>query len=236
MSRVKVGLTMPPRSAFDGFRNDTIARLQSAALNATYIGAQKAKVALRKQMAGAGLGRLGNAIDSGGDLAKSGSVKTVGSTWSASGWVFIRSGSERTRGAIEAYTEGAEITPRNSRWLWIATDDIPNRAGRYRMTPALYKRMGFEAKIGPLVPVRSQSGNMLLIVRNVGVSAAGKPRSARSLTKRGRARKGQIEQDFIVAFVGIPRTSRRARVDVEAIVREIQAMLPGLIEQQLKRV
>lgn len=232
---MKAALTMPPRSAFDGFRKDTEARLQAAALNATFSAAQTAKGKLRAAMAGAGLGRLGNAIDAGGDLVKGGSVHRSGTSWSASGWLFVRSGSERTRGAIEAYTEGAEITPRNGRWLWIATDDIPNRAGRYRMTPALYRRMGFEAKIGPLIQIPGADGNPLLIVKRVGVSAAGKPRSARSLTKRGRARKGQIEQDFIVAFVGIPRTSRRARVDVMEFVREAQASLPALIDQQLNR-
>ncbi|MBL9070410.1 MAG: hypothetical protein JNM03_10515 [Sphingopyxis sp.] len=235
MTRVKAGITMPPRSAFTAFQRDTESRLQAAALNATLIAAQRAKAKVRTSMSGAGLGRLGNGIDAGGDATKGGAVHRTGTGWSASGWIFIRSKSERTRGAIEAYTEGAEILPRKSPWLWIPTDDIPIRAGRYKMTPTLYRRMGFETKIGPLVQVPGANGTMLLIVHKVGVNAAGKSRSARSLTKRGRARKGQVEQAFIVAFVGIPRTSRQARVDIVAIVNEAQAALPALIEQQLQR-
>lgn len=210
-------------------------RLQAAALNATARAALTAKRKLRADMQGAGLGRLGNAVDHGSDAEKNGRVRTMGQGWSASGWLAIRSRSERTIGAIESYTAGADITPKRGRWLWIATDEIPIRAGRQRMTPALYNKQGFDAKIGPLVPVKSSSGTPLLIVRNVGVSASGKPRSARSLTKRGMPRRGQQQVDFIVAFFGIPNTSRRARVDVDAIVAEARASLPGLITQELGR-
>lgn len=210
-------------------------RLQAAALNATARAALTAKRKLRADMQGAGLGRLGNAVDHGSDAEKNGRVRTMGQGWSASGWLAIRSRSERTIGAIESYTAGADITPKRGRWLWIATDEIPIRAGRQRMTPSLYNRMGFASKIGPLMPAKSSNGTPLLIVRNVGVSASGKPRSARSLTKRGMPRRGQQQVDFIVAFFGIPHTSRRARVDVDAIVAEARASLPGLITQELGR-
>lgn len=43
MSRVKVGLTMPPRSAFDDFERETKARLKTASLNATQIAAGREK-------------------------------------------------------------------------------------------------------------------------------------------------------------------------------------------------
>jgi hypothetical protein len=58
---------------------------------------------------------------------------------------------------------------------------------------------------------------------------------AKSLRKNGGLRKGQVAADTIVAFVGIRRTSRAALVDVAAIMREAQASLPGLIDQQLGR-
>ncbi len=235
MSRPRVDIRMPPRSAFDNFERETKERIKAAALNATHIAAGRAKRMIRDEMVAADLGRLGKAIDSGSDLEKRGVVKNRGHGFSASGWVYVRSNSERTRGTIESYTVGAEIAPRNGRYLWIATDQIPTRAGRYKMTPALYNRMGFDAKIGPLVPVRSQNGTMMLIVRNVGVNAAGKPNSAKSLTKRGMPRKGQIGADFIVAFYAIDRTSRRGRIDVPGIMREAQASLPELLEQQLNR-
>jgi len=235
VSHFKGRVALPPRSAFDQFARESIGRLQAAALNATARAALTAKRKLRADMQGAGLGRLGNAVDHGSDAQKNGRVRTMGQGWSASGWLAIRSRSERTIGAIESYTAGAVITPKKGRWLWIATDDIPIRAGRQRMTPALYNKMGFASKIGPLVPVKASNGTPLLVVRNVGVSASGKSRSARSLTKRGLPRKGQTQADFIVAFYGIPNTSRQARVDVDQIIAEARASLPDLIAQELGR-
>lgn len=226
---------MPPRSIFDGFRRAGEHRLEVAALNATAKAAQRAKRDIRNAMSAAGLGRLGNAIDAGSDAEKRGTVFRQGPSWSASGYVFVRSGSPRSRGAIEAYTEGAEIAPRKGRWLWIAQPDIPQRAGRNKMTPALYIARGFEAKIGKLQFIRAKNGTALLIVRDATVSASGKAGSARGRTKTGRVRKGQVAQDFIVAFVGIPRTSRRARVDVRAIIRSAQQELPQLIAAELGR-
>lgn len=210
-------------------------RMEAAALLATDAASQVGKRLLRERFRSAGLGRLGNAIDANSDLSRRGNVHRRGAGWSASGTVFVRSKSERTLGAIAAYTQGAEITPRRGRWLWFQTDELPRVTGRFRMTPELYRKNGFETKIGPLVQIKGPGGNPLLIVRNIGVNAAGKPRSARSLTKKGLARKGQIRRDFIVAFIGIPRTSRTARVDVIATMREAQQALPPLFLQALER-
>lgn len=226
---------MPPRSAFDAFERASIARLKEATLRATKRAAEQAKRELRSQMSGAGLGRLGNAIATGGDAEKSGRVKAQGKNWSASGWLAIRSQSDRTRGAIEAYTGGAEIAPRRGRWLWIPTDDIPSRAARQRMTPELYKSAGFETKLGPLILVKGVNGRPLLVVKNASVSASGKARSAKSLRKDGGLRKGQVSKEFIVAFIAIPRTSRRARVNIDQIMRQAQAALPGLIAEELQK-
>ena len=107
--------------------------------------------------------------------------------------------------------------------------------GRYRMTPALYRANGFETKIGPLVQVRSVNGNPLLVVKTASVSAAGLPRKAKALTKAGRLRKGQRGKEFIVAFIGIPRTARAARVDVAALLRQVQAQLPDLWAQEMQK-
>lgn len=235
MSRPKVELRMPPKSAFDAFERETRARLQAAALNATHIAAGRAKSMIRREMVSAQLGRLNLAVDSGSDLQKHGAVRSSGVGFSASGWIFVRSKSDRTLGAIEAYTEGADIAPRQGRWLWLPTDDIPARAGRLKITPANYNRLGLDKKIGPLVLIKSVNGWPLLVVKNASVSGSGKARSAKSYRKDGGLRKGQVAKDFIVAFVGIPRTSRRARIDVPAIMREVQAMLPALIEEQLRR-
>ena len=231
----RVQLKMPPRSAFDNFERQTRARLEAAALNATHIAAGRAYKMIRAEMTSASLGRLGNAIGSGSDLQKRGVVRKSGIGFTASGWVHIRSKSERTIGTIESYTQGAEISPRNSRWLWIPTDDIPSRAGRVKITPGNWDKFGLDKRIGPLVVVRSVNGWPLLVVKGASVSLSRKARSAKSLRKDGGLRKGQVARDFIVAFVAIPRTSRRARVDVPAIMREAQASLPTLIRQQLDR-
>lgn len=235
MTRIKVELRMPPRSAFDNFERETKARLQAASLNATQIAAGRAKSKIQTGMRRAGLGLLGNAIGNGGDLGKRGAVRSAGPGWSASGWVHVRSRSERTAGAIEAYTAGAEIAPRRGRWLWIPTDDIPARVGKRSITPENYSRLGLASKIGPLVFVLTPSGQALLVVQGASLSGAGKSRSAKSRRKDGGLRKGQVAAETIVAFVGIRRTSRAARVDVPAIMREAQALLPELIELQLRR-
>lgn len=212
-------------------------RLERAALIATDRGRKVALSGIRSAMQGAGLGRLGNGIGSNSDLAEGRGVhRYPGGGFSASGTVYIRSKSARTRGAIEAYTEGADIKPVRGRWLWIATDQIPRVTGRFRMTPELYRQNGFEQKIGPLVLVRSIDGRPLLVVKGASVSEAGRLRSARALTKRGGLRKGQVAKEFIVAFIGIPRTQRAARVDVTAILREVQAQLPGFAFDALGRI
>lgn len=230
---------MPPRSAFDGFRRDTEERLKAAALIATLKRAGRAKTEIRDKMAAAKLGRLGFAIGSGGDAEKAGQVKQMGNGWSASGWLFIRSQSERTKGAIEAYTEGAEILPRKGRYLWITGDDLPRLVGRgvdrARLTPALYNKMGLDKKIGPLFFVRGRGGTAVLLIRNASLSASGKSRSAKGLKRNGQPRKGQVAVESIVAFIGIPRTSRAARVDVREIIRRAQAELPQDIIAELRK-
>jgi hypothetical protein len=221
---------------FEQYRRHAEQRMERAALKATDAGIRIVVRNVRTAMQSAGLGRLGNGLGTQSDLEERGAVhRYANGGFSASGVLFVRSGSKRSRGAIEAYTQGAEIVPRRGRWLWIATDEIPRLTGRERMTPELYVRNGFEAKIGPLVPVRSVNGNPLLVVKNASVSAAGKPRSAKSLTKRGLPRKGQMAKEFIVAFVGIPRTSRAARVDVIAILQSVQHQLPTLYAQAMGR-
>lgn len=224
-------------AAFSEFYRFAEQRAEAAALIATDRARRSALGRLRSDMQAAGLGRLGNGLSSTSDLAEGRGVHRYGNGgFSASGTVFIRSRSERTRGAIEAYTEGAEIRPRRGRWLWIATDQIPRVTGRFRMTPELWIRNGFDRKIGPLVRVTANNGMPLLIVRNVGVAASGKSRSARSLLRSGRPRKGQVATDIIVAFIGIPHTSRQARIDVAEIMRSAAAELPQLFYQALGRI
>jgi len=215
-------------------------RLELAALEATDKAARKALGQIRGAMQSAGLGRLGNGLSAASDLSSGRGIhRREAGGWSASGVVFVRSRSERTRGAIESYTGGSEIRPVRGRWLWIATPDIQRLAGgkgkRQRVTPANWQELGLDQRIGPLVPLKSIDGRPLLAVEGAGVSLTGARGSARSLTKSGRARRGQIKRQLLVAFVAIPRTSRAARVDVPAIIQSIQADLPRLFREALER-
>jgi hypothetical protein len=149
--------------------------------------------------------------------------------------VFIRSGSERTRGTIAAYTEGANILPARGRWLWIPTPDIQNISMRHRLTPAAWQANGLDSRIGPLVLVRSVNGNPLLVAKNVGLDLSGRRGSVKSLKKNGGARKGQVAKEFVVAFIGIPATSRAARIDVRAIGRSVANELPALFAAAMER-
>lgn len=222
----------PFESEIDAYVRQIQSRMEAAALETVKVGARRAVTRIREEMQSASLGRLGNALGNSSDGEKGRGVKHyAGGGFSASGWVYIRSGSERARGALQAYTEGADIRPVRSRWLWIATDQIPRITQRKRMTPELYKQNGFDRKIGPLHFVRSINGYPLLVVKNATVSAAGKARSARAKLKSGKAPKGQRDKEFIVAFVGIPRTSRAARIDVPAIMRSVANELPDLFNK-----
>lgn len=228
-------------AAFSDYYRFAEQRNETAALIATDRGSRISLANQRGRMQGAGLGRLGNALGASSDLSQGRGVhRYPNGGFSASGVVFVRSQSERTLGAIEAYTSGADIQPRKGRWLWIATDEVQRLVGsgkqRRRLTPALWMRYGLDARIGKLVPGKSSNGRPILIVRNVGISLAGKKRSARSLTKSGRARKGQVAVDFIVAFYAIPNTTREARYDAIAELRAVQAQLPELHRQALGRI
>ncbi|HEY0148662.1 MAG TPA: hypothetical protein VGB70_06620 [Allosphingosinicella sp.] len=187
-------------------------------------------------MRSAGLGRLGNALGSGSDQAKNGTVHRRGEAFSASGWVHVRSKSKRAVGALEAYTEGAEIRPRRGQWLWMATRQISQKAGRQKMTPALYRASGLEQRLGPLVQIQTSPGEALLIVENVSVDKFGRMgRKARKIGKTGRLSKGRRRADMIVAFVGIRRTSRAARVTPSTIAATNAAKLPALIAEELRK-
>jgi len=224
-------------AAFSDFYRFAEQRMERAALIATARGANEAKADVRAAMSSAGLGGLGNAIGDRSDLAAGRGVhRYAGGGFSASGELYIRSRSERTRGAIDSYTRGAEITPRG-RWLWIPTDQIPRiGTGKKRLTPATWVASGMERRIGPLVFVRSINGNPLLVVKNASVALSGKTRSARALNKNGRAKKGMVERAFIVAFIGIPRTARTARVDVGQILRVTQGQLTNYFYEALGRI
>lgn len=224
------------RGPFDEFRRYAVQRIERAALVAAQKAAGIAKARVRAEFGGAGLAKLGQAIDQTSDLTKGRGVhRYAGGGFSASGVVFVRSKSERTLGAIESYTQGADIRPVRGRWLWIPTDEIQRIGGsgsaKRRLTPGNWTAFGMDAKVGPLFKIKSINGYPLLVVKNTNVPLSGLKRKPRASLKSGRAPKGYGEKPFLVAFIGIPFTSRAARIDVTAIMRSVQAELPALFNQ-----
>lgn len=213
-------------------------RMEYAALVATDRASTIAKQKIRTAMQGAGLGNLGNALGSGSDLSKGRGVHRRGAGgWSASGWVHVRSKSARTRGTLQAYTEGAKITPKKGPWLWFPSDEIQRVAGsrkdRARLTPGNWVKYGMDKKVGPLVKIKSVNGYPLLVVKNTNVPLAGIKRKPRASLKSGRSPKGYVEKQFLVAFIGIPFTSRKSRVSISDIMQSVQAELPRLFLEAL---
>lgn len=212
------------------------ARVQRAMLRATDRAARNLASRVRGDMQGARLGSLGRAYGMTSDEERRGAVHPQGDGFSASGMLYVRTRSDRTRGALESYTRGSSIAPTRGRWLWLPTNDIPRIAsGRTRLTPANWSASGMDQRIGPLVMVRSVNGLPLLIVKNASVALSGKSRSAKSRTKTGKLKKGQAARDFLVAFIAIPRTARAARVDVNAMHAQAVAELPALFSNELRR-
>lgn len=216
----------------DEFRRQAVARFERAAVRSVAVVATRGRSNIRSAFAGAGLGRLGNAIGSNADEQI---VRQGRDRFSVSARFFTRSRSERTLGALASYTQGSTITPQRGRYLWIPTDNIPRISKRERLTPAMWRANGLDKRIGELVLIRSVNGHPLLVIEGGGLALSGKKSSARSLTKSGRARKGQVRKELIVAFVGIPRTARAARVNLTAILEGIRAELPAILATELAK-
>lgn len=209
-------------------------QLEKSAIAFTLRAAKTVKEKIRSEMATAGLGTLGMGIGHGhgGPEEKAGNVRRKGAGWSASGAVFIREGSRRTRGAIASYTDlpSTQIRPKNGRWLWIATPDLKRVVGlpkdgkggpsKARLTPALWD-LTYGLKFGSLQVIKGINGRPLLILSNpAGVSLSGK-RGIRTLRKNGQPRRGDIAKKFIVAFIAIPATSRAAKINVPNIINQV---------------
>jgi hypothetical protein len=233
---VTTSVTIGRPGQFKEFERYCTQRLEKAALRATQRAAKQATNDVRAAMRSAGLGRLSNAIGSGSDLTKTGTVHREGERFSASGWIHIRGRSPRTLGAIESFTEGTEIGPKRGKWLAIVTQQIQQKVGRKRMTPDLYRSSGLEQKLGPLVFIQTSPTEALLVVENVSVDKFARAgRRARALPKSGRARGARRKADFIVAFVLIRRTSRAARVNPNQIIAANAAKLPALMVGELRK-
>lgn len=214
------------------WRRNMLERLQKAALKASDRAAIGAQEDIRRAMRSQRLGGLANAVKQTSDLKK-GRIKALpGGGFSASGVVYAHVRSERTKGAFNAYIDGATILPKRGRWLAIATNEIPRLAGRYRMTPARYVEAGFDKRIGPLRFVQTKRPNVAYLIADNVTTNVLKTGSARRLPKSGRARAGRSHVG-IVAFVLIRQTKRTARFSPEKLARRWQQKIPSLLANEM---
>lgn len=209
-------------------------KVQEAAARATDKAALGARDELRAAMRAQRLGNLANAIGSTSDLKKRRVGIGVRGGFNVAGFVTASIRSERTAGALQAYVDNDQtnIAPVRGRWLWIATQEIPQRAGRRRMTPQLYIEKGFDKRIGPLVFVKAKRpGEAFLVVPDTTVQIA-RPGKPKRLPKSGRPSKGRGRVGLI-AFIGIRRTRRSRRVAPRDIAANWQRRLPNLLAAEL---
>lgn len=225
----------PDRKYIGEIKKLTYEKLAKAVAKSVDATIKETKVEIKGAMSSAKLGKLSGAIGSGSDVSRNRvpDINQVGvARWRAGGFIVARGNSARTGGALDAYINGAVITPKKGRWLWISTKEIPRRVGRYRMTPALYVKGGFEKKIGPLVFIPGKhSGKAFLIVPSVQVNKAGV--RAQAIPRNGNLRPGKTRKDFIVAFIGIRVTRREARFNPVVIGARVAQDLPAKVARYL---
>lgn len=218
------------------FRRDMATRLARAAGRASDKAAMGARDDIRRDMRGKRLGNLANVVSFTSDQKK-GRIPQGGDSFDVAGFVTVRGiRSARTAGALKAYVDQdtTNIAPVRAKWLAIPTNEIPRRAGRKRMTPALYKSTGLEGRIGELTFIPGKhSGVAYLVVTDATIlrSKGGKAKRprGRGLGGASRARVG------FVAFVLIRQTRRQRRVDPRAIARYWQGQLPKMLAAEFDR-
>lgn len=233
---MQVTLTPPPRGTTGPWRRETKERVARAAGRATDRASRGAMLEVRQAMRAARLGKLANAIGATSDIKKDRPSGRGGDRLDIAGFVYARIKSPRTAGALDTYLENdaTDIAPKRGRWLAFPTTEIPQRAGRRKMTPALYKSAGLEESIGPLQFIRGRSaGTAFLIVPDVTVRTD-KRGKARRVSKSGRVGAGRARVG-IVAFILIRRTRRQRRVTPEAIAQRWQAQMTLLMREELGR-
>ncbi|AZV21478.1 DUF6441 family protein [Mesorhizobium sp. M7A.F.Ce.TU.012.03.2.1] len=113
--------------------------------------------------------------------------------------------------------------------LWLPLKDTPKRAGRQKMTPALYIRT-----IGPLVSIERPGKPPLLagkIATRRGQVAGGRVKVTTSALKRGGA---GAPSTLVPLFIGIDRVNIRDRFSIRQITERAAARLGALYLKNLR--
>lgn len=194
-------------------------QLKRAAVVANDRATTWAKEETRRQIAAAGLGRLGGAVGSMSTLRPGrGKAGLRSRTGGAVGIIYARGKTEsRANQTLLAYSEGASIFPTSGkRWLAYPTSAIPTRVGRKKMTPALYRASGLTASIGKLrfVPDKNNPKQAYLVARKVTVSR----RTGRAKAYAGRTPRGSDREKSVIAFVLLKFTRRAQRINQQRIM------------------
>lgn len=223
------GLRPAPGATTGPWRRELTARMVRAAGRTTDKAAFGARDEIRAAMRAQRLGNLANTIGATSDIRKNRPQGRSPGGLDIAGFVTASIRSQRTAGALKAYLDQdqTEINPVAAKYLWIATNEIPRRVGRRRMTPALYRSSGLESSIGPLTFVKGRHpGLAFYVVQSTTIQLA-RSGKAKRLPKRGRVGAGRAHVG-IVAFIGIRRTRRSRRVHPEQIAAAWQKRLPSL--------
>ncbi len=234
---MQVSLTPPPRGTTGPWRRNVKDRVTRAAAKATDRAARGALLEIRQAMLAQRLGKLSNAIGATSDLKKGRPGGRGGDRLDVAGFVTRRGGSARTKGALDAYVENpvTEIVPKRGRFVWFSTPEIPRKAGRRRMTPALYRESGLEQRIGPLQFVPGRNAGVAYLVAQDVTIRGDKVGKALKVPKSGRVARGRARVG-IVAFVGIRRTRRQRRIEPGAIAKRWQLQMSLLMREELARM
>ena len=219
---IRISLSKPRFGAIR-VEGQRIARdMERAALEATDLASKKAQKHIQAKMRAVGLGKLGNAV---GQTSAKRKRNYPGSPY---GVIFARGGDDTLAGgALEAYSQGTTIRPKNGNWLAVPTSAIPRVATvggrRRRLTPERYKQAGLEQKIGKLIYIPVRQNLALLVVRNVSLSP--KTGQAKRLGKRKPKTRG-VPESYTTVFILIKQTRRAKRFDKDQIVRFYADRLP----------
>lgn len=225
MARPVIKVTRPDFSRLRGEAKAFGRAHRLAAVDATDLAGSRAQRRVQAKMRAAGLGNLSRAV--GFTSAKR--KRQLDRTPYAA--IYAKGGDEsRAGGALEAYSRGATIRAQNSEWLAYATDAVPKRVGRRKMTPKLYNSSGLVGSIGKLVFRKVKPNLALLVLRKVSLSA--KTGQARALGKRAPRTRIVPEKD-VVAFVLIKQTRRAKRFDKDLEVGYESRRVPDYIARIL---
>jgi hypothetical protein len=208
-----------------GRAHDTI--VKQAAAVATDKAIRGAGIFTRQTIRTVGLGRLSNAVADTSSLRQGRRPSS-----NSYGVLYARGGDESLAGgALDAYSRGATIRPRNGAWLWFQTKALARTArvgtgGRRRLTPELYNAIG--APLGPLHFRRIRPDLAVLYAEKVTVSA----RTGRA--RRAGPRAKSVEKRVTV-FFGIKNTKRTKRFDVGQIVSRFAGLVPVYMVEEIRK-